>query len=133
MTKRIIFLFYLFLITILLSNCKKEFDIRDKYVGNFNFNINEHIFNFKDSTYFDTIIYFYGAIYKPDNYPANFIYIHYLPDMTLEFVMDKSGEIEKPAGGTLGAAWTGKFDSKDKVTLIYYCYGTTQHISGSRN
>lgn len=123
--------FVFFLITI-ASNCKKESDSRDGYVGNYNFTVEEHIFNFNDSTYFDTIIFYPGRIYKPDNASSNYINIGYLPDMTLQFEIDENGTLKKPLNAGLAPQWSGKFQSRNSVTFSYYLNGTTHNVTGTR-
>lgn len=137
MNKNLIIITILFLLTLITLSCNKSDssidDYRDKYLGDFNFTVNKHIFNFNDSTFFDTVIFFCGQITKTDkSQPSNSIVVNYLPSVSLPFAVNQSGKLDKPIGAPLAPSWSGQFESTNKLTFQYYLYGANQLVTGNR-
>lgn len=121
----------------LLTQCTKEKDYRDSYVGDYNFIIKGHYYNWADSIFYDTTFYFSGYIAKTDNNPSC-ITICYNNTSCMVANLSQDGSIGKPQGASLGYGFKGKFDGTDKVSFTYYMWypipnvTATESVTGDR-
>jgi hypothetical protein len=122
----------IFLLVMFMLLCCKKSDYRDNYTGEYVYTVNESIYNFTDSTTFDTVIYYTGQIIKNDSRQDG-ILINYLPNFSINAVLDENGKISKPPQSGLGWGFSGQFESQYKVSLTYYLYGTTHNAIGIKN
>ena len=108
-------------------NCKKNKDYRDDYTGNYDFTIIYSVFNYSDSTLWDSTSYYSGHISK--NTGPNSITICYLPMDCLGAILSEEGHLFKIPNSGLGYAFGGEFKNKDHVEFTYFSY-TTKTVTG---
>jgi hypothetical protein len=124
-------------ILMLSTQCTKEKDYRDSYVGDYNFIITGHYYNLADSIFYDTTFYFSGYIAKTDNNPSC-ITICYKNTSCMVANLSQDGSIDKPQGTGHGYGFNGKFERTDKVSFTYYNWypipnvTTTESVTGDR-
>ena len=100
---------------LLFTSCKKEKDFRDKYCGNWHFEIKRSFF-IMYSTYTDTVYYYMGNIWYETK---DSIIIQYRESSKMKFHIDETGEIDiKSYYGVFG-----KFSGDSIVTFGYHTGG----------
>ena len=116
---------------VLFSNCKKDKDYREDYIGNYHFNMKITTYNFPDSTKKDTTTHFNGEITLGNG--PEYISIHYNENRTVSaVVLSNEGKLYLPALSGHGIQLNGQFENHDNVTVsiaytgdIYVQYDVT--------
>ena len=116
----------------LLTQCVKEKDYRDSYVGNYNFIIKGHYFNQADSTFYDTTFYFSGYIAKTDQNPSR-ITICYKNTSCIVADVSQDASIQKTQGAGHGYGFNGKFDGTDKVSFTFTMWYPISNVTATES
>ena len=101
------FFYYLAIITVLFSACKKDY--RDKWVGNWNFEVKSTSWSMEMDAKIDSF-YFSGKISLGDNFDQ--LYINFEENYSLLVTVDESGKISNG-----GSYYTDGQLGKEKVYI----------------
>ena len=109
---------------------KKLFNYRNKYLGNYEFEVHRYYFNVADSVSTDTLLFYSGEISYGDK--DSTIKIQYLENNSIEPIVNKNGKLS-----SYGWYFSGEFTNNDDVKF-YMHYGglgggTSYSVKGTKN
>lgn len=110
------------------ADCKKqEIDYRAKYIGLYDFTINQKTYQSADSSIKDTTFYYVGDIQL--GHTSNSLILHFSDTHFWEVLIDGNGKLSQPPNSGLGWSVSGNFDSPAKISFSIFNF-SLYNVSG---